>query len=134
MGGPGSGRRPGPNARPLPEWKRSYHTNRWQKRRTHQLRQHPICELCAQNGLAVAATIADHHPPHRGDMRQFWLGPLRSLCRQCHDGPARRGWSPDVDPVSGWPLDARHPCYGDDKDAPPQVVPEIREEDPATET
>jgi hypothetical protein len=122
MGGKGSGSRRKPHS-PDIGWRQLYHTNRWTRRRAHQLQRYPMCELCAARGLAVAAVIADHHPPHKGNERAFWYGPLRSLCKACHDGPARRGWSPEVDAVTGLPLDRNHPFYASDQHAA-QVVPE----------
>lgn len=41
-------------------------------------------------GQVVAASVADHDPPHRGDERAFWGNPLRSLCKPCHDGAKKQ--------------------------------------------
>lgn len=32
----------------------------------------------------MAATVADHVVPHRGDVAAFWAGELQSLCTPCH--------------------------------------------------
>jgi hypothetical protein len=44
----------------------------------------PLCRLCLEAGRVTPATVADHDPPHRGDFTAFELGPLRSLCIECH--------------------------------------------------
>jgi hypothetical protein len=48
-------------------------------RAKHQLQIKPLCALCEEQGRVVPATIADHHPTHKGDYNAFVLGPLRSL-------------------------------------------------------
>ena len=56
------------------------------------------------------ATIADHHHPHKGDYNKFVLGPLRSLCRDCHQGAwavDKRGYRTDIGD-DGFPLDPAH--------------------------
>ena len=62
----------------------------------------------------VAAVIADHVEPHRGDWNKFWLGALQSLCRNCHESGKKyqeqRGFRSDIG-VDGWPLDQDHPVY-----------------------
>jgi len=45
----------------------------------------PLCQLCLEAGRIVAATVADHIEPHKGDFTAFRLGRLRSLCADCHD-------------------------------------------------
>jgi hypothetical protein len=54
--------------------------------------------------------VADHVQPHRGDYTAFRLGPLRSLCKACHDGldstnsprhPVREDATPS-DPKHPW--------------------------------
>jgi hypothetical protein len=57
------------------------------------------------------ATIADHDPPHKGDWNTFRLGPLQSLCRDCHQGKwadDARGYRSDIGD-DGFPIDPRHP-------------------------
>jgi hypothetical protein len=48
-------------------------------------------------------------------VKQFWLGPFQSLCKECPDSTKRfveqRGYRPDIG-LDGWPLDPRHPVYG----------------------
>jgi 5-methylcytosine-specific restriction enzyme A len=89
-----------------------YSLQRWRTRAKHQLREQPVCALCEERGEITPATIADHFPPHGGDYRAFLLGPIRSLCKPCHDGlqPSfkHRGYKPDIG-VDGYPLDPAHP-------------------------
>jgi hypothetical protein len=67
-------------------WRQWYTLQRWRRIAKHQLRIEPLCALCLKRGLVTPATIADHDPPHRGDWNAFRLGPLQSLCRDCHAG------------------------------------------------
>jgi hypothetical protein len=92
-------------------WRDWYSLQRWRTRAKHQLRIAPVCALCEEQGRIVPATIADHHPPHRGDYNAFVLGPLRSLCRGCHQGAwavDKRGYSNAIGD-DGYPLDSAHP-------------------------
>lgn len=81
--------------------------------RDYQLRKEPLCAACLKAGQVTPATIADHDPPHKGDWNAFRLGPLQSLCEECHErkhnrlGPALRA-SKAVD-ADGYPIDPRHP-------------------------
>lgn len=92
------------------EW---YQLERWRRRARLQKRLQPLCCMCAANGLAVPATIADHIEPHRGDWNKFMLGELQSLCSSCHSSRKqafeKRGYFPDVGD-DGWPIDPRHPA------------------------
>lgn len=98
-------------AQSLP-WREWYGLLRWKKRARHQLRIEPLCAACLARGFVVPATIADHHPPHGGDWNRFRLGPLQSLCVECHNrkwaGGGRPGYRNDID-ADGLPLDPRHP-------------------------
>lgn len=84
---------------------------RWQRRRAQQLRDEPLCRFCAALGHVVAATIADHVVPHRGDPELF-EGELQSLCKRCHDSTKQQlevsGTFRGCD-VNGLPLDSSHP-------------------------
>ena len=90
-----------------------YKLKLWRQRREIQLLQHPLCAMCAERGLTVQATVADHDPPHRGDWETFTAGALQSLCKACHDGPKQsqelRGFSTQVG-LDGWPADQAHPA------------------------
>lgn len=63
-----------------------YNSKAWRSKRLHQLRDQPLCEYCAADGITTEATIANHDPPHRGDETAFFFGPLKSACKACHDG------------------------------------------------
>jgi len=96
-------------AQTLP-WRSWYSPQRWRTRARHQLQVKPLCALCEEQGRIVPATIADHHPPHKGDYTAFLFGPLRSLCCDCHQGQwavDKRGYRDDVD--DGFPTDSKHP-------------------------
>jgi 5-methylcytosine-specific restriction protein A len=97
-------------AQTLP-WRSWYSLQSWRRRAKHQLSIAPLCALCEQAGRIIPATIADHHPAHKGDYNRFVLGPLRSLCRDCHQGQwavDKRGYSYDVGD-DGLPIDEKHP-------------------------
>lgn len=78
-----------------------------------QLAREPLCAKCLPKGYSTEATVADHNPPHRGDLHAFWHGPLQSLCKLCHDRDKQReearGFS-DSTGADGWPTDPRHPA------------------------
>jgi 5-methylcytosine-specific restriction enzyme A len=99
-------------------WRSWYGLERWKKRARHQLRLEPLCRACLARGFVVPATIADHEPPHRGNWNAFRLGPLQSLCADCHAGKwaadrrgshAEIGYRGDIGD-DGWPTDPRHPA------------------------
>ena len=97
-------------AQTLP-WRSWYSLQRWRTRAKHQLRVSPLCALCEAKGRVVPAEVADHFPPHKGDYTAFLRGPLRSLCKPCHDGLSgfvHKGYSDAID-ANGLPLDPRHP-------------------------
>lgn len=75
---------------------------RWQQRRAHQLAMEPLCRFCEARGLFVAATVADHVVPHRGDPVLF-EGPLQSLCAGCHSARKQMLEQPGkVPPHASW--------------------------------
>jgi 5-methylcytosine-specific restriction protein A len=97
-------------AQTLP-WRSWYSLQRWRTRAKHQLQVKPLCALCEEQGRVTPATIADHDPPHKGDYNAFLLGPIRSLCKTCHDGLQgikARGYSSTIGD-DGFPIDPRHP-------------------------
>jgi 5-methylcytosine-specific restriction enzyme A len=97
-------------AQTLP-WRSWYSLQSWRTRAKHQLMIEPLCALCEEHGRLAAATIADHHPRHGGDYTRFKLGPLRSLCIDCHQGQwavDKRGYRTDIG-GDGYPLDPKHP-------------------------
>ena len=82
--------------------------------RANQLAAEPLCCMCKHDGKIEPATVVDHVERHFGDPEKFWRGKLQSVCRQCHEVRKKfieaRGYSKDVDPLTGWPEDARHPA------------------------
>jgi hypothetical protein len=95
-------------------WTRWYDHKRWRKMRAHQLALSPLCVMCKLDGKATPATIVDHVEKHFGDPEKFWKGKLQSVCRSCHEVRKKfieaRGYSRDVDPLTGWPKDPLHPA------------------------
>jgi 5-methylcytosine-specific restriction protein A len=93
---------------------RRYFTQAWHKKAAAQLRREPLCRMCAQKGLVVAATVADHLLGHRDgeSWDEFILAPLQSLCASCHSrlkqGIERRGFDTTIG-ADGWPTDPAHP-------------------------
>lgn len=90
-----------------------YDRARWVRRARQQLRAKPLCRMCAKEGQVVAAAVADHIVPHKGNEQMFWFGALQSLCWSCHSRKTGqievRGYSNDVG-VDGWPKDGKHPA------------------------
>lgn len=88
-----------------------YKTQRWRNLRAAQLRSHPLCAMCEEDGRVTAATVCDHVRPHKGDATLFWSGPFQSLCKLHHDATKQRaearGYEPGSD-ASGQPRDPAH--------------------------
>ena len=91
-----------------------YGLGRWKNKQRHQMRSHPLCKRCLEKGLVVAAVIADHIKPHKGNWNEFWLGSLQSLCRTCHESSKKyeehRGYRADIG-EDGLPTDPMHPFH-----------------------
>jgi hypothetical protein len=108
--------KPNPTDRPWRQW---YQLNIWRRRRLLQLRHEPLCAFCIERGVVTPATIADHIVPHRGNWTAFRLGPLQSLCNDCHVRLKHRldlhGYSSDIGD-DGWPVDPRHPANGGNRE------------------
>jgi len=51
----------------------------WHRRARYQLQHEPLCAMCLAEGKVVAARIADHIEPHKGDPVKFWNSKLQSL-------------------------------------------------------
>jgi 5-methylcytosine-specific restriction protein A len=94
-------------------WRTWYNDARWRARRKLQLQKQPLCEDCLAEGKTTPATIVDHVEPHGGDLRKFFTGALRSLCK-CHHDPKwaddKRGYSTAIG-ADGLPTDSNHPYY-----------------------
>jgi len=107
-------RRPGSPNMMRSHWTNWYRHRRWKNLRAHQLALQPLCRMCLLDGRAEPATVVDHVERHFGDPEKFWKGKLQSVCRSCHEVRKKfieaRGYSRDVDALTGWPKDARHPA------------------------
>jgi len=99
-----------PHRREVHRW---YCTTSWQRRCSHQLRIEPLCRFCLERGVVTPATVADHIESHHGDYNAFRLGPLRSLCVECHNSLDAKNRAPirsrSTVRADGWPADPRHP-------------------------
>ena len=98
-----------------PSYDRDWHQlPRWRRRAKHQLKIEPLCRMCAVKGIHTPANVVDHVEPFKGDWNAFWLSPLQSLCKDCHDSRKRYvealGYDPKLAGEDGWPLDHRHPA------------------------
>jgi hypothetical protein len=99
-------RHPAPHTKDVDSW---YGLWSWKVRRRHQLAEYPLCAECERNGRVTPAEVADHDPPHGNDWNKFRLGPLRSLCRECHEeAHGRRARVAEID-EHGFPVDSAHP-------------------------
>ena len=92
-----------------PNIHRWYCTAGWQHRRRYQLMTEPLCRLCLEAGRVTPATVADHVQSHRGDFNAFRLGPLRSLCAECHNGLDADNRPRSPVRADGTSSDPRHP-------------------------
>jgi 5-methylcytosine-specific restriction protein A len=100
------------------QWHHWYGRVNWIKRRRHQLQLHPICIFCEREGRLTPATCIDHCTPHRGNINEFTLGALQSLCASCHSSTKavieKRGYNTQIG-ADGVPIDPRHPFHQHDK-------------------
>lgn len=96
--------------RPWLDW---YDSARWRKISRQQKAEHPLCEMCLAKGAVIAAEVADHVVPHRGDYQLFWFGDLQSLCWSCHSREKQqmevRGYTNNIG-LDGWPTDPKNPA------------------------
>ena len=92
-----------------PQVHRWYSTASWRRRRAHQLTIEPLCRLCLEAGRVTPATIADHVVSHPGDYTAFRLGPLRSLCADCHNRLDANNAARAPVREDGTPSDPNHP-------------------------
>lgn len=67
------------------------YTYKWQKARARFLVDHPLCTVCEAEGRVAAATVVDHHIPHRGDQTLFWdESNWRPMCKSHHDAKTQK--------------------------------------------
>lgn len=64
----------------------------------------------------VAATVAHHRTPHKGNEMLFWHGELVSSCKQCHDSMYHMQEASGIEYDTaighdGMPIDPKHPFY-----------------------
>jgi hypothetical protein len=94
-------------------WQKLYDNPRWRARSKQQLRHHPLCAFCLQEGHVTQAKVADHVIAHHGDQHLFFYGALQSLCWPHHNSTKQQveqiGYSKDIG-LDGWPIDANHPA------------------------
>jgi len=93
-----------------PAYHSLYYSSRWKRLRLNQLSKAPLCSYCKAQGLIVAASVADHIKPHKGNDALFYdPDNLQSLCKQCHDSHKQRleksGLVIGCD-ISGAPIDS----------------------------
>lgn len=89
-----------------------YKSKAWAARKRQQRKEQPLCELCLAKGIERLMSIVDHHPRHGEDYEQFFRGPIRSLCKPCHDGEVQSDEAMGYDQsigADGWPVSADHP-------------------------
>jgi 5-methylcytosine-specific restriction endonuclease McrA len=91
-----------------------YDLREWKRLRHKQLFKEPLCRFCSTDDHPVAADVADHIKPHKGQLDLFLDGEnLQSLCKHCHDSAKARieskGYHNKVDPLTGKPTDPNHP-------------------------
>ena len=58
----------------------------WRQKRRWQLEHHPNCRRCLDAGKKIAASVATHLRPLRGnvDVRTFLHSEIQSLCDECN--------------------------------------------------
>lgn len=67
------------------------YTYKWQQARERFLSANPLCLECQAQGHVTAATVVDHHIPHRGDQALFWdESNWRPMCKPHHDAKTQR--------------------------------------------
>jgi len=93
--------------------KRGY-GQRWRIASKAFLARHPLCAMCEAAGRITLAEVVDHIAPHRNDRALFWdKRNWQSLCAHHHNSDKQRaevrGYSNEVDPMTGLYKDKRHP-------------------------
>lgn len=107
----GMARRPG-RPRKIRPFKHLYN-RAWRRRSRHQLKTHPLCVYCLEEGVHTPATVSDHVIPHKGNVELFRFGELQSLCVDHHNSRKQRlechGFDSKIG-LDGWPVDPNHPA------------------------
>ncbi|MFZ0624676.1 MAG: HNH endonuclease signature motif containing protein [Pseudolabrys sp.] len=95
-----------------------YSTQRWQRLRRQKLREHPLCQVCLEQGAIVPAAVVDHVLAIKAGGAPYpALDQLRSMCESCHNRKTRhveqlgkaeapKVWGCDE---FGYPRDPAHP-------------------------
>jgi len=63
----------------------------WQLLRLTYLQQHPLCELCQQDGLIVPAILVHHIIPIKDGGARLDPSNLKSCCQPCHEAIHGKG-------------------------------------------
>ncbi len=64
----------------------TFYGRRWRKAKAAFLAEHPLCRVCADAGLTVAASVVDHVTPHKWSYEAFWrMENWQGLCVRCHN-------------------------------------------------
>ena len=96
------------------EYQHLYRTYKWQKIRKAHITEHPLCEMCLQQGKTTLARVVDHITPHRGNEVLFYSGPFQSLCYPHHNSTKQKMEKREIvigGDVSGNPLDKNSHWY-----------------------
>ena len=83
----------------------------WKERRRHQLQIEPLCPALQRARPRHGSDHCGSFPQHGGSWNAFRTGPLRSLCKPCHDSLQaikHKGYRCDVGD-DGFPVDPNHP-------------------------
>lgn len=71
--------------------------------------------MCLEKGIVMAANVADHIEPHRGNYQLFFYGRLQSLCHAHHNSTKQQiethGFATEIG-LDGFPVDGNHPFHG----------------------
>jgi 5-methylcytosine-specific restriction endonuclease McrA len=74
------------------ERNRFYQRSIWKRLRADQLSKSPLCKICRERGVMVAAAVVDHIIPFVSvsDPLALDADNLQSLCLSCHSVKTRR--------------------------------------------
>jgi 5-methylcytosine-specific restriction enzyme A len=62
------------------------YTSRWTEYSKQYRCDHPLCVMCAAEGIVAVAGVVDHIVPHKGDYGLMWDdGNHQPLCKRHHD-------------------------------------------------